>query len=75
MNAIQRQPFEKRLWIYNGPGDGRGLVHLVVLDGAEEVVTWSLPEQAGDDGWSWQGDMKTFFQQFYPVHWDLKKKT
>lgn len=75
MNAIHKQPYPKRLWVYNGPGNGRGLVHLIIEDGQDEVVTWSLPDQAGGDGWSWQGNMQAFFHDFHPLFWGLHKNT
>jgi hypothetical protein len=57
----------KTWWVYVGPGDGRGLRHLVTGVDGGNVVTWSEPSKNPEiGGWAWLGSADDFLQQFKP---------
>lgn len=56
------------LWIYIGPGEGKGRTHKVLSSDAEGVVTWSEPFACvNGDGQSWLGPQQMFLANFQPA--------
>lgn len=55
------------LWLYAGPGDGKGLKHMVLGVEHGNVTTWSEPDRDPENGgYSWRGSADDFIQQFKP---------
>ena len=55
-------------WVYVGPGDGQGCVHVVIHGGFFETVTTTgnFPSENQSD-WSWLGPRSEFVKQFRPA--------
>jgi hypothetical protein len=57
----------KSQWRYVGPGEGKQLIHVVLISEPHEIVTWCDDTAGAAGGWSWLGDSDEFLKQFKPL--------
>ena len=54
-------------WTYHGPGEGKGLKHMITGTDGGNVTTWSEPSRESyEGGMSWNGPVDVFIQHFRP---------